>query len=200
MLSLYKTNFIKKLVTDSAVKQFGWYLVKFLGIFCFFYYGTIIIISCESPDGIFYSPWVFKHFYYLDVLRDFYLRISFFILQFFGYQPVRISMFVLKLGNAGISLNNACLGYGIISFWVAFIIADTKPFKQKIIWLLSGIVCFILLNVIRICLILFAGYYKWVKLGSIDHHSLFNYASYIVILLLIYFYSRKSQSQLYVTK
>jgi hypothetical protein len=40
-------------------------------------------------------------------------------------------LYVLRIGQSGIRLNNGFLAYGLMSFWIAFVVADMSQFKQK---------------------------------------------------------------------
>lgn len=170
-----------------------WYLIKLGSIFFFLYVGTLFVIGCGANSGRFYFPWIHEHFYYLDWLRDVLLRISEGILRLLGYDTKRVSLYVLRIGKSGISLNNGCLAYGLMSFWIAFVVADINRFKRKLKWLAIGLALINVINIIRVCLIVLAGYYGWGSLPNIDHHDMFNIAAYILVFLLIYFYSRDTK-------
>jgi exosortase/archaeosortase family protein len=178
----------------AGIKPIAWYIFKFGGIFCFLYFGTLFIVGSGVEGGSFYFPWVYKHFYYLDVLRDFILRQADFVLELLGYETRRTSIAVLRIGRHGISLNDACLGYGLMSFWIAFVVSDIGPFKKKVKWLLIGLISLNIINVLRVCLIILAGHHKWVELPTIDHHMMFNIAAYILIFIMIYFYSKNNKN------
>lgn len=160
-------------------------VVKLLGIFCFFYLGTLFVEGSGAPGGSIYFPWIHAHFYYQDVLRDVILNISDTVLGWMGYTTNRVSLYVLRIDKAAISLNNGCLGYGLMSFWIA----DLYLCK-KIKWLFIGLFLLNFINVVRVCLILLAGYHKWSSFSGLDHHSLFNIAAYILIFILLFFYSK----------
>jgi len=167
-----------------------WYIVKLIGVFSFLYLGTLFIEGCGSSEGIFYFPWIKAHLYYQDLLRDGLLKTADLALRLFGYNTYRHSLYVLRIGQSGIQLNDACLAYGLMSFWIAFCVADQTSIIKKIQWIGLGLFLLNVINVCRICLILLAGYHGWAELPNFDHHSLFNIAAYLLIFTLIFFYSK----------
>jgi exosortase/archaeosortase family protein len=170
------------------------YLVKLFSIFFFLYLGTEFTIGSGSPEGMFDFPWVHQYFFYLDYLRDLLLRAADFCLSILGYETKRISLSVLRIGKSGISLNDACLGYGVMAFWIAFVLADSSTKLIKLKWLIVGLLLLNAINILRICLILLAGYHNWVELSDFDHHAMFNITSYMLIFVMMFFYSKNTKT------
>ena len=175
-------------------KTFFFYVLKFLVIFCLFYFGTLAIIGLSSPSG-YYSPFVAHYFNFIDGLRLSLLNTSKFFLELVGYKVYTIDKFTLRISeHVGIKMVYSCIGYGVMSFWGAFVIANTGTFKKKIIWLLCGWIAIWLINILRIVLLLIALYKGWQIPFGLDHHTWFNIAAYLLIFLLIYFYDRSAST------
>ena len=177
-------------IDKTAIKDVAIYLLKFIGIFCFFYYGSLFVIGAGIPGGHANADWAHRWFYYQDALRDIILKTSALVLELLGYEPVRKSMQLMRIGKFGIKMHDACLGMGVMSFWIAFIVANAGSVLKKLKWLFVGLFAIFIINVARVCLILLAGYHKWVNLGKIDHHAMFNIAAYILIFTMIYIYTK----------
>jgi exosortase/archaeosortase family protein len=84
----------------------------------------------------------------------------------------------------------SCIGYGVMSFWVAFIFANKGTFKKKFLWISGGILVLWIINVLRVSLLLLAINKNWkIPLGW-DHHTWFNIVAYSLIFLMILLYDR----------
>jgi exosortase/archaeosortase family protein len=85
----------------------------------------------------------------------------------------------------------SCLGIGILSSWAAFAIAFPNNLKRKIIWLFAGLLTIWFANVIRVAvLLMLLNKTKDVK-GFPNHHTIFNVIAYMIVIVLIYFYSKE---------
>src|SRR6202008_3042870 len=130
------------------------YLLKFILSFCFLYYGTKAIIGLSSPGG-YYSSFVSEYLDYIKWFRYALLYSAKVLLSVSGYKVVIQNMYILRMYNgAGVRLVYSCLGFGIMSFWAAFIFANKASGRKKIVWILSGWAAFFFINVIRIALLL----------------------------------------------
>ena len=84
----------------------------------------------------------------------------------------------------------SCVGYGVMSFWIAFILANQVKWQKKIKWIITGVALIFIINVARISLLLVAVNEKWQIFFNMDNHVLFNIAAYILIFTMIYFFDR----------
>ncbi len=112
----------------------------------------------------------------------------------FGYETHLASPVVIRMENGGgVQLVYACLGYGVTSFWLAFVFANNGSWKKKLLWMLGGALILWSLNVFRISLVLLANSKHWkIPLGW-DHHTWFNIAAYLAIFVMIWLYDRSSK-------
>ena len=91
-----------------------------------------------------------------------------------------------------IQLIYQCLGIGVNAFWVAFVLADNySSIKQKIAWVITGFLVITILNITRIVILAKALFYKWPILAKIEHHTLYNYGVYAVVIAMVYLFKRK---------
>lgn len=182
-------NVIRTMFNENLYSR---YLAKFLVAFCLLYFGTEAFIGLAAPGGFYIS--FFDHYLnYIAWLRASILIGAKTLLAVFGYEAYRPDKFLLKLANGeGVRMVYACIGYGIMSFWIAFVFANKGRWQKKAKWISGGLLSIWLINVIRVSVLLLANSKnKRMPLG-IDHHTWFNIAAYLLIFVLIYFYDRSS--------
>ena len=169
------------------------YVVKFIGAFCICYYGTFAVIGLAAP-GRYYSSFIDHYFNYISWLRASLLYGSKALLGLFDYNASLANQYRLKLsGGSGVSIVYSCLGYGIMSFWIALIFANKGRFVRKLLWIIGGLFCIWAINVTRISLLLIViNKHRAMPLG-IDHHTWFSIFAYLLIFILIYFYDKSGR-------
>ncbi len=169
------------------------YLLKFAGAFCICYFGTLAIIGLSAPGG-YYSGFVDKYLNFIPIFRDSLLLSSKYMLGLFGYETYQSSSTQLRMvGGGGVNLVYACLGYGVTSFWLAFVFANTGSFKKKLLWMTGGALALYVINVARISLVLLAANKQWHFPLGWDHHTWFNVVAYGGIFLMIWLYDRRGR-------
>lgn len=85
----------------------------------------------------------------------------------------------------------SCLGYGVTSFWLAFVFANTGSWKKKLLWMLGGALALLVINILRLAFVALASHKGWAYPLGWDHHTWFNIAAYGMIFLMIFFYDRR---------
>lgn len=197
MFLTFKCNPIKQ---SNTVKPILFYLLKFGGAFCLFYFGTLGIIGLSTPEN-FYNHFVATYLNFIDPLRFSLLFGSKQLLWSMGYSTFLRDQFTLVMQTGeGVRLVYSCIGYGVMSFWGAFIFANKGTTKRKILWVLGGLSALWLINVIRIALILLAEHNHWsIPLGW-DHHTWFNIFAYALIFAMIYYYDRSVKKPIHSLK
>ena len=166
------------------------YLLKFGGFFCLFYFGTLLIIALSSKENL-YSPFVARYLDYVRPLRTSVLWCSDQLLRAFHYSTDRSDEFTLGLKEGqSVRMVYSCVGYGVLSFWAAFVFANQGSFLKKASWIFSGWALLWVLNVLRIFFLILAINQNPMISFAIDHHTIFNAVAYGFIFLLIYFYAR----------
>jgi len=165
------------------------FLMLFLGLFILLYYFNIFYIGIVTPGG-YYSPFLDTYLNYIEGLRYVLLQSSAEILKLAGYQVFTTDIWLRVVGRGGIILAYDCLGYGVMSFFTAFVIAYPKALKSKLWFLPLGLVLIQSLNIIRF--VLLSLYWRHSGLKSfIDHHDLFNIILYIALLGVMFVWVRK---------
>jgi len=147
-----------------------------------------------SAPGGHYSSFVHNHLNYIGWLRFALLHSSKIVLTFLGYNVFVENMYIIRMhGGLGVRIVYSCIGFGIMSFWIAFIFANAGSWVKKTKWILGGLLLIWCINVARISLLLVAINKQWQPVLHFDHHTLFNIATYSAIFIMIYFFSRSDK-------
>ena len=167
------------------------FLVRFIAIFLLLYYFFPFYRGLIGQGGILYSAYLENHFNLIIGLTKLLTGSAKWVLETIGYSIVQKNYHSLRVEHfRGISVNPSCLGWGVMSFWIAFTIASagTLPFKLK--WAFAGLLILMSLNIFRIVLIVIANFRQWNIITSLDPHQTFNIFSYACIFILIIFFTR----------
>lgn len=174
-------------------KPFLIFLAKFIGFFLLFYYGTELVIGLSAPGGM-YSPFVEKYLDYVTWISNALIKGSQVFVGMLGYDTYTADNFVVRIVDGrGVRVAYGCVGYGVMSFWLAFLIAVKESWKTKLIWLAIGWAMLYVINVMRIGLYLLAVNKGWPMPFGIDHHTWFNIVAYGCIFLMMYFFDKKTK-------
>ena len=174
----------------SGRKHFLIFVFKFIFLYLFFYYGTLLIIGLSSPGG-FYNQLFHDYFNFVSWLKISLIKGATVIANIFGYTTKEEPGFLLHVVNGrGVIIAYDCVGYGVMSFWAAFIIASSLSFKKKLVWLFGGLLLLWLINVCRIGLFLVALNKGWDMPLGLDHHAWFNIFAYTAILFLMFLFDK----------
>lgn len=167
------------------------YILRFLGIFCILYFGTQGVIALSAEGGKFYMPFVAKYFDYVSWLKVSLMKAPAAILSVFGIVTHEAPGFLLRIHEGrGVIIAYSCVGYGVYSFWLAFVAANKGSIARKAKWMVAGLLGLWSINVIRITLFLLAINKGWPMPLGIDHHTWFNIFAYLLIFLLIVWYDK----------
>lgn len=175
-----------------ADKVFIRFVVKFFLVFAACYYGTLAVIGLTVPGGH-YSPFVDHYLDYVSWIRNSLLYGSKAALSVFGIDSYVVGDHNLRYFNGrGIRIEYECVGYGVMSFWIAFVTASAGTFKKKIIWCVGGLFFIWLLNITRLSLLLVAiNKGRPMPLGW-DHHTWFNIFAYLFIFTFMFLFNRQN--------
>lgn len=176
-------------------KNFIHYFFKFLLIFSFIYYGTIALIGIVSPGG-YYSKFVATWLDYVSLLRYVLLQSSMAILHVLGYQVYLKDAYSITLQNGhGVHVGFDCIGYGVMAFWLAFVLANNGSKMKKLQWISIGLFSIFIINVVRISMMLIAVNKHWKSPLGLDNHTLFNIVAYALIFFMIYLFDRTAKNK-----
>ncbi|MCO6496026.1 MAG: hypothetical protein J5I50_00030 [Chitinophagaceae bacterium] len=172
------------------------YILKFLGIFCVLYFGTQAMIAFSAPGGKMHIPFVEKYLDYVSWIKLSLIRVPAFILGLFGIATHEEPGFLLRInGGRGVIVAYSCVGYGVYSFWTAFVAANKGTLRKKILWIVGGVLALWFINMIRIMLFLVAINKGWPMPLGLDHHTWFNIVAYLLIFLMIIWYDRSEKNK-----
>lgn len=144
-----------------------------------------------SAPGNYYSALIDHYFDYPSWLRLSLLYGSKFFLLLFGYTCIIPDGYHIQiLDGKGVQLIYACLGVGVLSFWLAFVVANRGVFLKKLIWVIGGMIFIWLINIIRICLFLISVNKQQKMPLGLDNHTFFNALAYAAVFVMIFFYDR----------
>jgi len=160
------------------------FALTFIGLFLVFYYFNILFFRATLP-GEHHNAFLAEHFDYIKGLRWLLLWGTANLLKLLGFGVVFNNYELLVAGHAAITVVYTCLGLGVLSFLMAFIIAYPKPLKSKMVAVIVGMVIVELLNIVRFMLLALYGNH-----GIIDHHTIFNIIIYVIISAGLYFWIR----------
>lgn len=174
-----------------AYRRFLKFLLTFVGLFLFLYFGTIAWIGIAAP-GKFYSPFVEKYLDYVSWIKHSLMFGTKYLLGFFGFDIIAQPDFRVRVaGGRAVLIAMDCVGYGVYSFWVAYIVANPGKWLYKFYWVVGGVLLLWFINVVRISLFLLAVNKGWPMPFGIDHHTWFNIFAYLAIFAMMYFVEKK---------
>jgi exosortase/archaeosortase family protein len=147
----------------------------------------LLFIGITTPGGI-YIKWLDINMNYIKYWRTYDILFTRQILIGLGYEVRYTTYTILVSGRAGFKLVYSCLGYGVMSFFFAFVMAYPKPWFHKTLFLLYGLIFIQSLNIIRFTCI--SIYWTAPQRSSfIDHHVIFNAIIYALISIILYFWT-----------
>lgn len=171
-------------------KRLWIYLVKFIVVFCVCYFGTLAVIGLAAPGGL-YSPFVEKYLDFVSWIKLSLIHATGFILSLVGIPTQTEPGFIIRFaGGNGVHIARDCVGYGVYSFWIAFVVANRGSLSKKSLWIIGGLFGLWFINVVRITLYLTSLNRGWPMPFGIDHHTWFNIFAYALIFLMIWIYDR----------
>lgn len=177
-------------VNFLADKTFIWFLIKFILVFAACYYGTLAVIGLTVPGG-YYIAFVDQYLDYVSWIRNSLLIGSKALLSIFGFGTYIVGDHNLRMINGrGIRIEYVCVGYGVMSFWFAFVVASAGTFIKKTLWIIGGFLFIWLLNISRLSLLLVAINKGWPMPLGWDHHTWFNIFAYVFIFMFMYLFNR----------
>jgi len=183
-----------KTIMNKPTKNPIKFAILFPMLFLLFYYFNIAFIGITTPGG-YYLEGVDHHLNYIKAWRSFDISCTALLLRGFGHEVLTEKVSLHVSGRSGFILVYSCLGYGVLSVYAAFILAYPKSIKEKITFLVAGIIGFQLINIMRLCLI--ALYWKSTPMMfKLNAHEVFNYLTYTLIICASYYWLNYSKPKL----
>lgn len=178
------------MIHQKGAKAYLIFLAKLFGFFVLFYYGTIFWIGLATPGGS-YVPFISNYLDYIHAWRVALMKGGSLVTALYGYDVVWESNYTLRvLGGKEVIIAYDCVGYGVVSFWTAFVLAYPNA-TSRWLWILLGFIAILLINSARIGLYLVARNKGWEMPLGIDQHTWFNIIAYGFILWMMYLFDKK---------
>ena len=192
-----RNTYLQGIITRSSAYFDISFFVRFVLLFLAFYFFNIFFLGITTAEGKLYSPFLDQKLNYISWLTNSILYVANAIDHLFGIHSYVQNAYNIKTySGASVTVWLPCLGLGIMSFWVAFIIADVNSWKKKLFWILAGVGTIWFINCWRIALLLLALEKNWYQNTYIDHHTIFNIVAYIIILFMTWLYHRVNKKEI----
>ncbi len=174
------------------------FVLKFVGLFAAFYSINMYAVDMILP-GKRYNAFFFEHLNYIYWITGSIMHTANLMTQAAGLNTEVVNTrYLVVPGGHSLFMNWQCVGLGIFSFWAAFILANSMNWRRKILWGVSGFFAIWFLNCCRTALLMIAlennwkeWKQSWTHGRTLDHHDLFNYGCYLIILGMIYLFYKK---------
>ena len=173
-------------------KNNTFHLLRFAFVFLVVSFAFYSYIGIISPGGKMYSRFLENYANLPAWFTYLICQGAKGLLQAGGYEVYQRGWNNITIrGSRGVNIIWACLGFRVMSFWAAFIVAHVANWKYKLKWILVGISLITSINIIRIALIALANHLNWKAFKAVEPHLAFNLVSYIAIFLLMFWFIKK---------
>lgn len=182
------------MLTKLKQNAFLWFTFKFLLIFGFLYMSCLAIIGLAAP-GRYYSPFIEKYLDVISWITNTLMWGTKVFVGILGFETYTLPNFIIRIvDGTGVRIAYDCVGYGVMCFWTALVIAYDLKLKSTLKWIAIGLCLLWLINVFRIGLLLIAYNKGWGMPLGIDHHTWFNIVAYITIFGLMYMLDKQNRT------
>jgi exosortase/archaeosortase family protein len=138
---------------------------------------------------------VAKYLNYVSWIKLSLIHTTGFILSLFNIPTHTEPGYLIRItGGRGVYIAMDCVGYGVYSFWIAFVAANKGAFWKKAKWIFFGVLALWFINDVRITLFLVAINKNWPMPLGLDHHTWFNIFAYLLIFLMIWQYDKSMRA------
>lgn len=169
---------------------------KFLAMFLFLYYFNLSYEAITNEPGLVYSPVIDRYLNYVHLVKMWILTAANGLANMLGYSSNLIGDYTIALPNgAAVKMFYECAGFGMSSFWVAFITAHQIKASKRLLWALAGVLFIWIINCLRFVFIIAVLSRDGSLNKSVDHHAVFNYGCYAAILFLGWAFYRSAKQQ-----
>jgi len=173
----------KKLINTLTPYSF---VIKFVFLFLFLYALFPFMRGITAPGGEMYFSFADTYLNVVRGLTTFLTSAAKGVLEMLQYHTNQRDYQTLRIESSrGVIINPTCLGWGVMSFWVAFVVANKGAWQHKLKWLAIGLGSILLLNIMRVAIIALANHLQWEAITSLDQHLFFNILSYCIIILMV---------------
>jgi len=183
-------NKLNKNLETLWSEPYARFIVLFVLLYLLLYGFNTAYIGITSKGGT-YIPFLDEHLNYIKWWRTFSIEASAKVLRSLNYEVLTNNTQLRVVGKSGFTLVYSCLGYGVMSVFVAFCLTFPSPFKYRFGFMFGGLILIQIVNLARF--ILLSLYWNKRKpLLGIDHHDLFNISIYALLIIVCYFWLKFS--------
>ncbi len=172
---------VGRLLSNGIFRFVAAFFIIYGCLYAFNYAWTGLTI----PGGS-YSAWLAKNGDYISGLRLIILKGASALLSLFSYDNYVSGYYLHINGGKTVRMVYSCIGLNIIFVWWAFIISFPQLVKNKLVYIVAGTMFITLLNMVRIALVAVSPYKGNFMNTSLDHHTVFNFMVYAIIVLVIF--------------
>ncbi|HEX8277877.1 MAG TPA: hypothetical protein VF540_04250, partial [Segetibacter sp.] len=127
------SNQVKRLLKHNSPYLF---LIRFLASFFSLYLFFPWYRGVVGAGGRFHSSFFETHFNLIIGFTRFLTGSAKLLLETVGYSLHQKDYHSLQIGySRGISVNPSCLGWAVMSFWIAFVFANVGSAKHRLKWI-----------------------------------------------------------------
>src|SRR3954470_9281818 len=102
-----------------------YFIARFLACFLSLYLFFILYRGITGEGGRVYSSFLRHHVNLVEGLTALLTTSAAWLLKVGGYEVVQPDYHLLRIaGSAGVAVNPSCLGWAVMSFWSALVLAD----------------------------------------------------------------------------
>lgn len=167
------------------------YFLKFAALLLALYYFNFFYIGLVDSKGRIYSAFFDHYLNYPNWIKSFLLHTSNVIVHTLGLNTYVEGLYKIIIpGRPSLLLGMPCVGLNMLIFWTAFVNAHNHPWKKNLLWTIGGIAAICVINCLRISVMTFAVAGRWDVNRFMNHHDLFKYIAYTLIIVMIFLYNR----------
>lgn len=171
--------------------DFG-FLLRFVLLLLGFRLFNFCYRGLTDETGMVHIAFLGDYLNYINALKWFLLHAADVVVGLFNIDTTVVGLRKLTIpGRPSLILGLPCVGLGMIFFWASFVLAHRARWKLKLLWTAGGIAAICLINCIRISMMVVALHYRWNVNRFMNHHDLFKYCAYLLILLLMWTFYRQ---------
>jgi exosortase/archaeosortase family protein len=158
------------------------FIIKALLIYTILYICFLGYVGLVDSKGGYHSPFLAKYSL-IQLILDSLIYPSKFIINFLGFETITNSNTLWLQNGPGVLIDFPCLGVGMMITWLSLIAAYPNG-KHKLITIILGLASIHTLNIVRIISLVFIQ--KHYANHNINHHDIFNYVVYSLIMIMFY--------------
>lgn len=160
------------------------FVLLFAMAYVILYLINYVLTGLIQPGG-YYSEWLDHNLDYVTGFRTFLLSSTATITEFFGHDTYLRGNTLFVKGGHNIRMVYSCMGINMLCMWWAFMVALPMKLKKRLVYAVVGTLTLIALNITRLSMLTMSPDNSSFGDLAIDHHTLYNWLVYGVILIVM---------------